>query len=155
MRLKTNPELEKLLLKKPDVFVYGEAETSSPLNLSIDGYVCYLHKSKLEVRDNYRRGLAIFYRTKYRFLYTVVYSSKKYDIVWMRVKTNKNPVFCCFFYAPGSHHPLEVRTKYYDEFSATFSEFAPFGKVYLMGDTNARLGSLVDDRNVHGQLTSN
>ena len=79
MRLKTNPELEKLLLKNPDVFVYGEAETPSPFNLSIDGYVCYLHKSKLEVSGNFRRGLAIFYRTKYRFLFTVVYSSKKYD----------------------------------------------------------------------------
>ena len=96
MRLKTNPELEKLLLKKPDVFVYGEAETSSPLNLSIDGYVCYLHKSKLEVGDNYRRGLAIFYLAKYRFLFTTVYSSKEYDIVWMRLKTDFNPVFFCF-----------------------------------------------------------
>ena len=89
MRLKTNPELEKLLLKKPDVFVYGEAETPSPLNLSIDGYVCHLHKSKLEVAGNFRRGLAIFYRTKYRFLFTVAYSSKKYDIGSLDAPKNK------------------------------------------------------------------
>ena len=72
MRLKTNPELLKLLRKKPDVFVYGEAETPSRHNLRIDGYVCYLHKSKLETSNSHRRGLAIFYRVKYRFLFTEV-----------------------------------------------------------------------------------
>ena len=65
-RLKSNPELWKLLLKKPDVFVYGEAETSFSLNLNIDGYICYLHESKINFAGNFRRGLAIFYLKKYR-----------------------------------------------------------------------------------------
>ena len=36
-RLKTNPLLGKLLLKEPDVFIYGEAETPSPSNLNVNG----------------------------------------------------------------------------------------------------------------------
>ena len=155
MRLATNPVLKKLLDTKPDVFVYGEAETPSPHKLLIRGFMCYLHKSKLAVESNYRRGLAIFYRTKYRFIFTKVYASRKYDIVWMRLKTTSYTLFFCFFYAPGSHHLLPVRTKFYDDLFSSFSRFAPLGKVYLTGDTNARLGSLLNDRNSQGQLTSN
>ena len=75
-RLKTNPELRNFLKIKPDLFAYGESETPSPLGLSVNGYACYVHKSKLTVIDNYRRGLAIFYLKKYQFLLTKVYSSK-------------------------------------------------------------------------------
>ena len=154
-RLHNNPELRKLLNSKPDIFVYGESETPSPIELSIKGYVLYLYKSKLNITGNYRRGLAIFYRSKHRFHITKVYSSKKYDIVWMRFDTPQEPLFFCFFYSPGSHHPLSVRTKYYDIFSCQYTRFASTGKVYLVGDTNARLGSLLNDRNLHGALTTN
>ena len=63
-RLKTNPELRKVIDTNPDIFIYGESETPSPVNLSIKGYVCYLHKSKINLRENYRRGLAIFLSPK-------------------------------------------------------------------------------------------
>ena len=71
MRLRTNPELRRLISTKPDVFIYGEAETPSPQNLELTDYVCYLHKSKLEIDGHNRRGLTIFYRTKYHFLFTI------------------------------------------------------------------------------------
>ena len=73
----------------------------------------------------------------------------------MRLTTGLGNLFFSFFYAPGSHHPLKLRTEFYDEFTSSFSKFALLGKVYLTGDTNARLGSLLNDRNVNGQLTSN
>ena len=154
-RLSSNPELKKFLTTKPDVFVYGEAETHSPLDLNIDGYICYLHGSKINTPGNFRRGLAIFYLDKYRFLFTKVYACKTYDIVWMRMKTSSEILHFCFFYSPGSHHPLPIRTKFYNHFFTEFSRFAKLGKVYLMGDTNARLGSLLNDRNLHGHLISN
>ena len=62
------------------MFAYGEAETPSTQNLYIEGYCCYLHKSKLEIDGNLRRGLALFYRTQYRFLISIEYTSQKYDI---------------------------------------------------------------------------
>ena len=65
------------------------------------------------------------------------------------------PLFFCFFYSPGSHHPLPVRKKFYDIFTSTYSKFAALGKVYLVGDTNARLGKLLEDKNLHGSPTSN
>ena len=121
LRLSTNPELRKFVLRKPDIFVYGESCTSSSLGLSINGYTSYLHKAKLSVDGNFRRGLAIFYLKKYRFLLTKVYSSNIYDIVWIRLSEPVKPLFFCFFYSPGSHHPLHVRTKFYDVFSSQFN----------------------------------
>ena len=73
----------------------------------------------------------------------------------MRFDTFLEPLFFCFFYSPGSHHPLSVRTKFYDIFSTKYTRFASLGKVYLVGDTNARLGRLLNDRNLHGAWTTN
>ena len=154
-RLNTNPELRKFLSKKPDIFVYGETCSPSSLGLSINGYSLYLHKAKLNVEGNYRRGLAVFYRSNYRFLLTKVYSSNIYDIVWFRFSSFKELLHFCFFYAPGSHHPLPARTKFYEIFSSTYTKFASLGKVFLVGDTNARLGCLLDDRNVRGAFITN
>ena len=155
LRLSTNPELIKFLENKPDIFVYGETCTSSPLGLSINGYACFLHNANLNVAGSYRRGLAIFFKKKYRFLLTKVYSSKIYDIVWIRFSSLNGFLYFCFFYSPGSHHPISVRTKFYKIFSSNYSRFASLGKVYLLGDTNARLGRLLNDRNVRGELIIN
>ena len=100
MRLRTNPELRNLISTNPDVFIYGEAETPSPHNLELTGYDCYLHKSKLEIDGNFRRGLAIFYLTKYRYIFTKEYSSRDYDIVWMCLKTTFESIFSVFFTPP-------------------------------------------------------
>ena len=129
--------------------------TPSFNNLVIDGYICYLHKAKLSSPNNQRRGLTIFYRNKYRFLFAKVYASNQYDIVWARLVTGSENIHFCFFYAPGSHHPLPVRKNFYDIFKKKFTEFAALGKVYLIGDTNARLGSVLNDKNLKGQVISN
>ena len=124
-RLRTNPELHKLLAKCTDIFIYGEAQTHSPENLSVDGYICYLHKAKLNSPNNYRRGLTIFYRTKYRFLLTKVYASRQYDIVWVRLVAAAEHIHFCFFYAPGSLHPLPIRKKFYDISRISFQNLLP------------------------------
>ena len=155
LRLSTNPELRNFLETKPDIFSYGETCSPSSVGLNINGYATYLHKARLNVDGNYRRGLAIFYLKKYRFLITKVYSCKTYDIVWIRYNSPNEPLFFCFFYAPGSHHPLQVRTKFYEIFSKNYTRFASLGKVYLLGDTNARLGRLLHDKNVRGEFIAN
>ena len=73
----------------------------------------------------------------------------------MRFKTAKENLHFCFFYAPGSHHPLQLRVQFYDIFTTKFKEFAAEGKVYLIGDTNARLGIALNDRNYKDQLITN
>ena len=99
-RLRSNPELRNFLKNKPDLFVYGESETPSPVGLSVNGYACYLHKSKLNIVGNHRRGLAIFYLNKYKFLLTKVYTSKTFDIVWLRLNIARKHLFFCFFIHP-------------------------------------------------------
>ena len=154
-RLKTNPMLLKLFKSKPDIFTYAEALTPSPHNLNISGYLCYLHKSNICSENSYRRGLAIFYLKKYRFLFTKVYACRTYDIVWMKLRTTSESWYFCFFNAPGSHPPHPDRKRFYDVFTNKFSEFAALGKVFLIGDTNARLGLVLNDINLKGKFISN
>ena len=137
------------------MFIYGEAETSSPSKLNFEGYICHFHESRLNIEGNFRRGLAIFYLKRYRYRLNLAHSCRKYDIVWMRLRTASEIIHFCFFYCPGSHHPFPVMSKFYSHLQKQFSKFSTLGKVFLVGDTNARLGSVLDDRNLHGQLISN
>ena len=145
----------KIIKSKPDIFVYGEAQIPSPINLSLKGYTYYVHRSKPNAVDNFRRGLAIFYLNKHKFRLTKVFGSSKFDIVWMRMENSNEVTHFCFFYSPGSHHPISVRTKFYNIFCSKFTKFASLGRVYLLGDTNARLGSLLKDKDIHGKFITN
>ena len=151
-----NPILQKIINEQnPDIFAYGEAQANSPRNLNLNGYSCHLHQTKQTSVDNFRRGLAIFYLDKHKFRLSKCYASAKYDIVWMRLQNIDETVHFCFFYSPGAHHPKSVRTKFYDIFCSKFSHFASLGKVYLLGDTNARLGSILGDKDIHGKFVKN
>ena len=103
-RIESNPVLHKLINTKPDIFIYGEAQVTSPQDLNLDGYSCYLHRSKPFSVDNFRRGIAIFFLHKHKFRVSKVYASNKFDIVWIRLTTGDGPVHFCFFYSPGAHH---------------------------------------------------
>ena len=156
-RIESNPGLIKLINdRKPNVFIYGEAQIAIPHDLNLKGYSYYLHASKPAQVDNFRRGMAIFFLHRLKFQLSEAYASNKFDIVWMRLETGDDkPTHFCFFYAPGAHHPLSIRTRFYDIFLSKFSIFASFGKVYLIGDTNARLGSLLCEKNIHGDFVTN
>ena len=94
--------------------------------------------------------MIIFYREKYHNIISKVYSSKTFDIVWIRIVTKENPLFFCFFYAPGAHYPEDVRISFYENMSKSYTKIADKGRKYLLGDANARLGSLINDLNIHG-----
>ena len=138
-----------------DIFCYGEAQVVNLNSKLIEGFECYLHRAHLNKNAYHRRGLAIFFREKYRFLFCKVYACDKFDIVWMRLVLGSKKVYLCFFYAPGDHHKISVRRLFYDYFVRAFDRFATLGKVYLIGDTNARLGSYLNDVNINGTFTSN
>ena len=99
--------------------------------------------------------MVIFYKTKYHHLISKVYSSKIFDIIWIRLVTKHNPLYFCFFYAPGAHCPEEVRDTFYKTLSESFSKVTEKGNKYILGDANARLRHLIDDTNIHGTLISN
>ena len=96
-RLSVNPGLGELLKSYPDIFVYGEAELSNTRGLFLPGYRFIFHRSYLRDNEKYRRGIVIFYKTNYHHLISKAYSSNIFDIAWIRLVTNRNPQYFCFF----------------------------------------------------------
>ena len=112
----------------------------------------------LHKKDNNRicrRGIAVFILEKYSQNITKVSSSPNFDIIWLRMATKYTPIYLCFFYAPGEHHREVLRTEFYNVLQKDFDNFNSLGKVFILGDSNARLGRYLNDRNIHGQLVSN
>ena len=96
-RLRINPTLKGVLSKeKIDIFCYGEALISTCNYKLLDGFSCYLHSACLNKKDNYRRDLAIFFREKYKFLFSKVYACRKFDIVWMKLATSTENIYFFF-----------------------------------------------------------
>ena len=98
-----------------------------------------LHTAK---RNGLRRGLAVYYKEKYANIITREKSSKRFDILWIRMKSPQEENVFCFFYCPGISHEEETREMFYDELRNGVDKFAREKKtIFLLGDTNARLGA--------------
>ena len=69
--------------------------------------------------------------------------------------TRSSPIYLCFFYAPGEHHYEVLRAEFYSALQKDFDNFNSLGEVFMLGDSNARLGRYLNDRNIHGKLVSN
>ena len=116
-RLRVNPVLKSLLSKeKVDIFCYGEALISSYNGKLLNGFECYLHRAHLHQKGNYRRGLAIFFQEKYKFLFSKVYACRKFDIAWMKLVTSTENLFFVSF------KPLVITTNpQFDNYFMIFS----------------------------------
>ena len=119
-RLNINPGLRSIINSNPDIFTYGEAEMSNTKGLFMSGYRFLFHRSYLRDKTKYRRGLIIFYKEKYHNLISKVYTSKNYDIVWVKLITQKSPLYFCFFYSPGAHCPENDRFDFYKTLSDSY-----------------------------------
>ena len=113
----------KLIIdRKPNVFIYGEAQIAIPHDLNLKGYSYYFNASKPAQVDNFRRDMAIFFLHSLKFQLSKAYASNKFDIVWICLETGDDkPTNFCFFYTPGAHHPLSIRTRLYDIFLSKIS----------------------------------
>ena len=151
-RLNTNPGLQEYMSLSPDVFVYGEALVTRITNdMKLPGYNMILHKAQLKGK---RRGLLVYFKQKLAYTMTKDGSSKTFDILWLRRKTNNEESILGFFYAPGAHQPEILREKFYDELRRGIDKHK--GKnIYLMGDSNARLGEFSGDKDIHGEPRTN
>ena len=110
-RIRVNPELI-LLLKIPEIFVFAETLVHKSIKSPIPDYHIIQHMAK---KNTCRRGLAVFFTRKYRYIVTKDQFSKEFDIIWIRLKNRIGDKILCFFYAPGENHPIIIRTKFYDE----------------------------------------
>ena len=154
-RLEVNPGIRKFMKTKPDIWTYSESGITKPQSLSLDGYNFFLHRSYLRDKEKCRRGMVLFYRRQYTHRIAKVFASKFFDIVWIRLATKSGLIYICFFYAPGAHHEEGFRIKFYNTLCRSFEKFGKLGRVFMLCDSNARLGKFTNDRNIHGILTKN
>ena len=151
-RLKVNPELMNFMATEPDIFAYRESLVFRCTgDMCIPGYNAITHKAQ---KEGMRRGIVVYYRKKLNQIITKARSSKKFDIIWLRMGTSIDEILICFFYAPGVHHEEDRREEFYDELRKGVDKYRD-KKIFLMGDSNARLGEYSQDLNVHGEHTSN
>ena len=137
-RLRANPELINILMDLPDIFVYAESCLYSSVASPLPKYDLLLHTAK---RNSCRRGLAVLFLQKYRYCLSKDLSSKIFDILWLKLKNDVRDEAYCFFYAPGQHHPEKMRMELYDELRSGFERYSIDVKIFLLGDSNARLGA--------------
>ena len=149
-RVRTNFSLRKYLKSNCDIFAYGEALAKNQRGLSLPGYFTIMHSSKPLSTNACRRGIVIFCLEKYRQKNSKVYATNKFDIIWLCFPTDEGNVYFCFFYAPGDHHNQSLRIDFYSVLQKSFDKFSKVGKIYMLGDSNARLGSILDDRDING-----
>ena len=151
-RVKANPELQKFLATQPDIFVYGEAlVTKMTKEIKINGYKAIVHKAQKEGK---RRGVVVYYSNKHTHSISKEASSKNYDIVWIRMTTRGEERIFGFFYAPGAHTDERTREGFYDELRKGVKRHEG-KKIYLLGDSNARLGEYSRDMDIHGEPKTN
>ena len=92
----------------------------------------------------------LFYRKLHTQKIAKVFSSVKFDIVWLRLATRSGVFYICFFYAPGAHHEEKIKSEFYNTLCRSFEKFYNLGKVLMLCDSNARLGEYTNDRNILG-----
>ena len=63
-------------------------------------------------------------------------------------------MYFCFYYAPGSHHSNETHNEFYVDLQKGFDKYRGLGDIFLLGDSNARLGSLLEDKDINGKYIS-
>ena len=92
---------------RPDIFAYGEAQVATKTKeIKINGYTTILHSAQREGR---RRGIVVYFKNKHTQVITKEACSKKFDILWLRMKTSREEKIFGFFYAPGAH--IEEKTR--------------------------------------------
>ena len=157
-RLRVNPQLAEVLRTKPDIFVYAECQIYSNKAPQHPQYSVILHKAK---RNSVRRGIGIFFKKEHLHNFSKDHASDKYDIVWLRYEDKyksadaRRVIIFCFFYSPGDAHPDDVRSGFYDQLLSGLGRYPKGTKVYMMGDSNARLGAYSQDVAINGKYICN
>ena len=155
-RLSVNPELKLLLSTQPDIFVYAEnlvfSQPGSTLKQILRDYDCY-HLNA--VKKTCRRGISVFYLKKHRFVLSKDLVSKQYDILWVKLENLEQKMVLCFFYAPCENRAESDRTCFYDELREGYKKYSNKINIFLLGDSNARLGSFSNDKSISGKYVSN
>ena len=157
-RLRVNPLLNEVLNSKLDIFAYAECLVYKSIASPLPHYSIILHKAKKMTK---RRGIAIFVKNEHTHNLSTDFASAKYDILWLRyeyksAKTNSREVLIlCFFYAPGENQSDDIRSGFYNDLSLGMRRYPKGTKIFMMGDSNARLAVFSQDRAINCKYISN
>ena len=140
------------MASQPDIFAYGEAQIAKKTKeMKLHGYQAIVHGAQREGR---RRGIVVYYHNKHTHVITKEAGSKKFDILWIKMKSSEEERIFGFYYAPGAHIDEETRESFYDELRSGVERHE--GKsIFLMGDSNARLGDYSGDKDIHVKTKTN
>ena len=139
-RLSVNPGLKEFIATKPDIWTYCESGITNSQSLSLEGYNYFFHRSYLRDKSKFRRGMVLFYRQQHAQKIAKVFSSVKFDIVWLRLATRSGLKEVFFFF---------------NTLCTSYEKFCNLGHVIMLCDSNARLGKYTNDRNIHGNHIEN
>ena len=70
------------------------------------------------------------------------------------MKSPDNESIITFFYAPGANHDEKHREEFYDELREGIDRYKQ-NKIYLLGDSDARLGEYSEDKDINGNFIGN
>ena len=124
------------------------------IDIRLAGYSTFLHKKGSTCSNGVRRGLLVFYLEKYNYCMSVEHVSELFDIMWIRFRAEVD-VYLCFFYAPGAHHPAELREAFFTQLSNSYAKYSSEGLIFLLSDANTRMGSYLGDVGVDGSYITN
>ena len=103
-RISVNPGLDSLLKTNPDIFVYGEAACSNARGLLLSGYRFLFHRSYIK-DEKIQKRIGDFVQNKYHNLISKAYSSKIFDIFWIKLATKSKHLHFCFLMLRGHTAP--------------------------------------------------
>ena len=79
IRLRINRKFNDFISGKPDIFVFGEAGTSTCRSLILQDYSLIFHPGKTTEQMFRRRGLVVFYPEKHKQQISRPESSSQFD----------------------------------------------------------------------------
>ena len=65
--------------------------------MNLDGYIAITHKAQ---KEGVRRGIVVFHKKRFASIVTKERSSKKFDILWIRMKSHQEERLFAFFMLP-------------------------------------------------------
>ena len=147
-------ELQTLMHRK-QIDILAVQEVKSHLPVTVKGYVWHAGQDRF-TRPKHHVGLGFLIKNEIKGLVNVVHTDKAQEFMWLKVagKGNVQDTFICNLYCLTHQHPIAKRQEMYASLLESCTQFLSKGEVLLVGDFNARLSTISEDRdsNPNGKL---
>ena len=154
-KVTANAQELQLLLQRKRIDILAVQEVKSHLPVIVNGYAWHPGQDRF-TRPNHHVGLGFLIKKDIKGLVTVIRSDTTQEFMWLKVagKGTVQDTFICNVYCLTHQHPIAKRQEMYATLLESCTQFLSKGEVLLVGDFNARLGAISEDRdsNPNGKL---